>query len=134
MSNTLVFSSKIENVSLVETYLEELLRLNKVKSEYYSSILVTTAEAVTNAIVHGNNNDPNKSVSLTCNFDDSLKEFVISISDSGLGFDYMAVPDPTSPENIEKLNGRGVFLMKQLANRVVFENNGSTVILAFFYS
>lgn len=134
MSNTLVFSSKIENVNLVETYLEELLRVNKVKEEHFSNILITVAEAVTNAIVHGNKGDITKNVHVKYYFEASNHEFIISISDFGNGFDYRSIPDPTDPENIEKLNGRGVFLMNRLADRVEYSNNGSTVVLAFNYN
>ena len=61
----------------------------------------------------------------------ALTEGVNTIIDEGGGFDYNNVPDPTLPENLEKLSGRGVFLMRQLADEVVFEQNGSIVRLRF---
>jgi serine/threonine-protein kinase RsbW len=53
------------------------------------------------------------------------------ISDNGAGFDYNNLPDPTAPENIEKENGRGVFLMKSLADEVAFNDSGNEVSIYF---
>ena len=54
-----------------------------------------------------------------------------TVKDEGIGFNFSNLPDPTNPENIEKPNGRGVFLMRNLADKVSFEDNGSKVILDF---
>ena len=54
-----------------------------------------------------------------------------SVTDQGEGFDFNDLPDPTAPENILKIGGRGVFLMRQLADIVVFSNEGSTVEVQF---
>jgi serine/threonine-protein kinase RsbW len=53
------------------------------------------------------------------------------ISDEGTGFDYYNLPDPTAPENLEKETGRGVFLMKELADQVIFSENGRVVEMYF---
>ena len=53
------------------------------------------------------------------------------VSDQGTGFDFNHLPDPTAPENIEKPTGRGIFLMKNLADEVAFSNGGTTVSIMF---
>ena len=53
------------------------------------------------------------------------------VSDEGSGFDFDSVPDPTSPENLLKMGGRGVFLMRQLCDDIRFHDNGSTVEIQF---
>ena len=53
--------------------------------------------------------------------------------DQGIGFDFTNLPDPTSPENLEKENGRGIFLMKNLSDDLVYEDNGSTCKIFFNY-
>ena len=53
------------------------------------------------------------------------------VSDQGSGFDFSDLPDPTLPENIEKPQGRGIFLMRQLSENVVFEEPGNKVELSF---
>jgi len=56
------------------------------------------------------------------------------VKDEGVGFDFNNVPDPTLPENLEKLRGRGVFLMKALADEIEFEENGTIIKLNFYIS
>ena len=58
----------------------------------------------------------------------------IMIEDEGIGFDFQNLPDPTSPENLDKPSGRGIFLMKHLSDEVNFSNNGSLVELSFYMS
>ena len=55
----------------------------------------------------------------------------LAIKDEGEGFDFNNLPDPTAPENLEKPTGRGVFLMKNLSDLVVFSDNGSVVEIHF---
>ena len=54
-----------------------------------------------------------------------------TVFDEGNGFDFNDLPDPTSPENIEKPQGRGIFLMNHLADEVNFIENGNVVQLKF---
>ena len=96
---------------------------------HYGEILIAMTEAVNNAIVHGNKLDSNKMVDVRVSVDGPVLEF--RIADEGPGFDFENIPDPTSPENIEKPNGRGVFLMRQLADTCEFEELGRVAILRF---
>ena len=73
-------------------------------------------EAVTNAIVHGNQEDEAKAVEVTFNCLEHALE--IEVKDQGEGFDPGAVPDPTDPANILKTSGRGIFLMRSFMDEV----------------
>jgi len=53
------------------------------------------------------------------------------VQDEGNGFNFQDLPDPTDPANIEKPNGRGVFLMRNLADEVTFSSDGRRVQLRF---
>ncbi len=64
-------------------------------------------------------------------FQNTEKQLIFSITDEGQGFDFLNLPDPTDPENIDKLSGRGVFLMKNLADSIEFGLNGQSVKLHF---
>jgi serine/threonine-protein kinase RsbW len=86
-------------------------------------------EAVNNSIVHGNKFDINKTVDVSVQI--SPSEIHIYVKDQGVGFNYEDVPDPTKPENLENVSGRGVFLMKNLADNIFFENKGSHIELVF---
>jgi serine/threonine-protein kinase RsbW len=59
------------------------------------------------------------------------QRMVFAIEDQGDGFDFDNVPDPTEPENLEKPHGRGIFLMRNLADEVAFEKQGRLVRLGF---
>lgn len=122
-------SSKAENIILVEKMIEDVCDVFNISEDYYGNILVALTEAVNNAIYHGNQANPNKSIEIYFKSHPTYVSFIVK--DEGKGFNYDSLPDPTNPENIEKPNGRGVFLMKNLADKVTFEDNGSKVILDF---
>ena len=128
--NDLTFPSNRSNITLVETFIEEVFKDLKVKDEFYGNILVAVTEAVTNAIIHGNKSIDAKMVSISV---ETPKEssLIFTIEDDGAGFNPEDVPDPTSPENIEKPHGRGIFLMKHLSDKVTFNKNGSSVSIEF---
>tara|TARA_B100000795_G_scaffold24891_1_gene16628 strand:+ start:1566 stop:1970 length:405 start_codon:yes stop_codon:yes gene_type:complete len=123
------FESVAENIHIVENLIDEICETLNVNEEYYGNILISLTEAVNNAMVHGNKLDSQKKVLVTVKSDETSIHF--TISDEGPGFDYDNLPDPTAPENIEKPNGRGVFLMKNLADGCNFEENGRIVELEF---
>ena len=122
-------SSKAENIILVERMIEDVCDLFNISEDYYGNILVSLTEAVNNAIYHGNKANPNKSIDIS--FKSHPDRVSFSVKDEGVGFNFNTLPDPTNPENIEKPNGRGVFLMRNLADKVYFEDNGSKVVLDF---
>ena len=130
MNKKLIIESKIENISLVEKAIDDCSAELKLCSEMYGNILISVIEVVTNAIIHGNKLDKTKKVFIGISCSDD-KHMTFTIEDQGNGFNYEVVPDPTLPENIEKPHGRGIFLMKNLANKVIFENKGSKVTLIF---
>lgn len=126
---TLKISSTPTSIKKVETYVQSLCSRLNIKDDMHCNILISLTEAVNNAIRHGNNLDSNKFVLVESGLE--KKTLSVVISDEGKGFDPEALADPTAEENIYECGGRGVFLIKQLADDVHFLNNGSTVKLAF---
>lgn len=125
------FASKPENVALVERFIDDLRAELNIGDDVYGNILITMTEAANNAILHGNKGDASKEVEILWEVDERGKNLTFVIKDQGPGFDYNNLPDPTAPENLEKTSGRGVFLMMQLADLVVFSNNGATIEMQF---
>lgn len=126
----MLLNTEVQSIQKVEKYIDSICTKLSVNSDYYGNILIALTEAVNNAMNHGNKMDPEKKIKLSC--ESSGKETIeFKIEDEGPGFDYDSLPDPTDPENIDKPNGRGVFLMKHLADEVNFENDGKIIELKF---
>lgn len=129
-SQTLNFESSNDNLVVAEKLIDDVCQKYKVDEDNYGNILIAVTEAVNNAINHGNKHDPTKKVHMEVTYlsDRSLK---FTITDEGDGFDYASLPDPTDPENIEKISGRGVFLMQNLADQIDFSEDGKSVEMRF---
>jgi serine/threonine-protein kinase RsbW len=128
-SQTLELRSNSDSLSKVERLIEDIRNKYNVSEDIFGNMLVAITEAVTNAIYHGNKSDPNKKVSVSCTH--SPHSIMFTVADEGKGFDFYNLPDPTSPENLEKECGRGIFLMKHLADQLIFSENGRVVELNF---
>lgn len=131
MKEQITISSDIDKLTAVETMVDTLSKRLGVSDEVYGKILISTVEAVNNAILHGNKGDIKKYVTVTITADGSV--FDVIVSDEGNGFEYMNLPDPTKPENIENLHGRGVFLMRNLADTIEYNEAGNEVHMKFKY-
>jgi len=129
MRKDLNIPSDLGNLRLVEKAIDELSLELDLSDEIYGNVLVATMEATNNAIIHGNNSDPEKIVKIEMLME--KQELMVHIEDQGLGFDYSTVPDPTAPENLEKINGRGIFLMERLSDEILYLEDGRIVILKF---
>ena len=123
-------SSDPKNVECVEPFVEKLVEQYHISPDMYGNILISLTEAVNNAIRHGNCNDQNKTVKVSMQ-QVSKHKIAFQVSDEGSGFDFESVPDPTLPENLLKIGGRGVFLMRQLCDDIHYHDNGSTVEIQF---
>jgi serine/threonine-protein kinase RsbW len=128
-SQSIQFASTLEGISATERLIESVCSQFNVGEEHYGEILIALTEAVNNAVVHGNKLDASKMVSVDFSIEGA--DMVFRITDEGPGFDFANVPDPTSPENLEKPNGRGVFLMRHLADACEFEELGRVAVLRF---
>ena len=84
-------------------------------------------EALVNAIKHGNQMDPNKSVRIACRIGRS--RIRIEIEDQGEGFQPGDVPDPTADENLERPCGRGIMLMRAFMTSIEYNASGNRVVL-----
>jgi serine/threonine-protein kinase RsbW len=121
--------SDLNSLRIVENSIDEATIELGISQDNYGKILVSTMEAVNNAIIHGNKSDPQKNVLVEIAF--KKDELTVKITDEGNGFSPDKVPDPTLPENIEELNGRGVYLMSRLADKIRYNKKGNAVSMTF---
>jgi serine/threonine-protein kinase RsbW len=120
-------ASTHDNVETLTDRVCELLRDVPMQEKAKFRLKLAIHEALSNAVEHGNHNDPSRQVTVTCR---RLPGHVaIIIDDEGDGFDPTCVPDPTEPENLLKEGGRGIYLMRHYADECRFENNGRRIVL-----
>jgi serine/threonine-protein kinase RsbW len=129
MNKSLVIESTTSNLRRVEEFLEEISHEAGFSGESYGKVLVSVMEAVNNAIIHGNHGDVSKRVTILLGYESSTLS--ITVTDEGNGFSPEMIPDPTSPENIENIRGRGVFLMRRLADTIEYNHSGNSVTMSF---
>ena len=122
--------SLIENIQVIESFIDNAKEEFEINDDMYGNIMISVTECISNAIVHGSQSDSSKLVHLELQMEPGLLR--CSIEDEGNGFDFNQLPDPTDPENIEKVGGRGIFLMKHLSDEVKFEEGGKKTVLSFY--
>jgi serine/threonine-protein kinase RsbW len=123
------FTSELKNINQVEALIDKISELKGVNEDSYGNMLIAVTEAVNNAVIHGNCFQKDLMVDVVVT--DFPDKICFTIHDKGNGFDFNNLPDPTAPENIEKENGRGIFLIKNLSDELEFEDGGRTAKIYF---
>ena len=129
VENKLCLQSDPQSLLSLEGWVNALCEYHSISVEIYGNILIALSEAVNNAIIHGNKNIVQKEALVVASFNEGLLTFIVT--DQGSGFDFLDLPDPTLPENIEKPQGRGIFLMNHLSDGVVYQEPGNAVEISF---
>jgi serine/threonine-protein kinase RsbW len=124
-----IFNSESDYYSHLNQILTDLHPFLSNYDSVMGNVELVLGEAINNGLTHGNKGDVSKQIKVEVWMENTV--LYLSVEDEGIGFNYNDVPDPTLPDNREKLTGRGVFLMKSLADLVVFESNGSKVEIHF---
>ena len=120
--------SRIDTIATVAAAVAEFVGRNGVGDDAAFGIDMAVREAVTNAVLHGNRQDEDKTVDITLKSSPDAVE--ISVHDQGPGFNPEKVPDPTAAENILKASGRGIFFMRSFMDEVdwlIRPGGGTTV-------
>jgi serine/threonine-protein kinase RsbW len=127
-----IFKSERSSINLIEPLLLEVKERLNLRDDLFYNIMIAVTEAVNNAINHGNKLNPHKNVVFSVIGGDN--EIVISVKDEGEGFNPDALADCTDPSNLLKDSGRGVFIIRELMDKVdIKSNNQGTVITMLYY-
>jgi len=110
--------------SLIEEVMGRL-RTDQWNDKDLFAVELVLEESLANAVKHGNNSDPSKSVRFACKL--NRDRFYARIEDEGRGFDPDAVADPREPENQMLASGRGILLVKHFATRIKWNEHGNVV-------
>ncbi len=114
----LVIPSEIKLVDLVHAASEKMAELAGFDADEALNVGLAVREAVINAIVHGNKENPDLEVDLTLTA--GTQGLTARILDHGNGFDPDATPSPTEGENLLRTSGRGLLLIKAFVDEVDF--------------
>ena len=124
------FSSNIAYLDLVQDIADNVSKLIGFDADAQYWIALSVREVVTNAIQHGNKEDPEKSVCLT--FHIRSDRLIISVKDEGVGLTEDQIPDPLDPQNLLKPGGRGIFFVRSFMDSVTFnilEEGGCEILM-----
>jgi serine/threonine-protein kinase RsbW len=127
-TSELSLPSRIDTVATAAAAVAEFIGRSGMSDDAAFGIDMAVREAVTNAVLHGNRQDENKTVDIVLKSSPDAVE--ISVHDQGPGFNPEDVPDPTANENILKTSGRGIFFMRTFMDEVdwlIRPEGGTTV-------
>lgn len=125
----LVLKSEYDELERVEGLLNDLQAELGFDDEFYARLMLTVSEAATNGVVHGNQLDASKVVTIIAT--SNGKTLTVSTKDQGAGFKPSKVANPLEEENLLKTSGRGVFLMGEYADGVEYLEKGTKLVLTF---
>jgi serine/threonine-protein kinase RsbW len=108
----------MESVGEVEAAAEQLATGAGLDEDERFRVTMAVHEAVINAVLHGNDYNPDLHVEVS--MENTGAKLVFVIADQGKGFDPNRLPDPSAPENLLRGTGRGIFLIRSLMDEVHF--------------
>lgn len=126
---TLVLSSSFEEMERLSPFVKELRKWAEFGDDDFNRIQLALSEAVNNALIHGNDQDPDKNIYIKVGLQN--RTLTITVEDEGPGFNPNDLPDPLKEENLLNEGGRGIYLMKQYADKVHFSENGTKITIIF---
>lgn len=115
---TIRLSSTMDSVGAIETAAEKLAAEAGLDEDQSFHIAMAVREAAINAVLHGNEYDPERPIDVA--MENTGTDLVFTIADQGRGFDPETLPDPLAPENLLRGAGRGIFLIRSLMDEVHF--------------
>lgn len=121
----LTIDSCISELPKVEYVLNAFFKEFKIPECYYNKTLLCLNEAVLNSIEHGNCNDASKKVSITLTLHNNKLSF--TVQDEGKGFNFESIENPTKTTNLLKESGRGIHIIKSVADNIVYNQCGNSI-------
>jgi serine/threonine-protein kinase RsbW len=129
ITEQLIIPSDQTYLPKVEKFLTSLSKRANLTEDQSDNLAIAVTELVNNGIIHANQFDTKKTVTITAKL--SKKKLIVSVTDQGGGFEPLTLADPTTPQNISKFSGRGIYIVKELIKDVTFHPTpqGTTVTL-----
>jgi serine/threonine-protein kinase RsbW len=119
----------LDSLAEIESLIDQIRAERDFGDEVAGNLMMAFHEAVTNAIIHGNQLDPSKVVDIKAWFEDD--QLVLQVTDQGNGFNPDSLPDPLDENNLLKSGGRGVFLIRQFSDYIEFNDKGNILTIRY---
>jgi len=129
-SDSLIIQASLDHLSKVHDWAQHHIENLPIPQDKKYEILLSLSEAVTNAIRHGCRSKASEKITITIEKNHNL--FRLAVQDGGNGFDPNTLPDPTHEDRLLQPSGRGVFLLRSLADEVRFDFSSGTCVTAVF--
>lgn len=129
MQRILTISSKLRNIEHVREFVREIFKESNLNMSSFNRVFLGISEAVSNAITHGNQLNPEKSVFIKLNLQGNI--FHVEVEDEGNGFNEIHLFDPTNTANIKCEHGRGIYILSKIADHLSFKENGRKIFIQF---
>jgi serine/threonine-protein kinase RsbW len=126
-SSAVQIQSNLNDINKFVTDVLISLKSLSISESVSFDIRLSLEEALINAMKHGNKNNPALAINIDYSVSDNM--FKVSVQDSGNGFDYKQLPNPTVEENLLKAKGRGVYLIRHLMDEVSFNRSGNKITM-----
>jgi len=121
----LQIKSRKSELAKVQAFLNKVFNFYKIPQKHFNNTFLCISEAILNSIAHGNKYDNSRSVNI--HIDYCLQEIWVKIQDEGEGFDPDKLENPTLSKNIKRESGRGIHIIKSLAETVIFNSRGNCI-------
>jgi len=125
----LTLQSTFQELKRLGSFQKKVKKWANIDDEKFGQVRLAVNEAVTNAIVHGNKENPDKKVEIIALKPE--KKLQVSVQDEGTGFDPYDIKNPTKENKLLNDSGRGVFLIKEYADEVRFLKGGTKLVMTF---
>jgi len=125
----LVISSELMNIEKVRLFLEQIFLDAGLNHRSFNRVFLGLSEAVNNAIIHGNNLNSEKQVYILIYYFEGM--LMIEVKDEGEGFPFDCIEDPTIDKNLKKGSGRGIFLIRNIADNIQYFDGGRCVAIKY---
>ena len=129
IKDSIKVNSNPECIVKIEEFADLFFQKASIRQEMYGKVYLALIEASVNAIKHGNKSNP--SLQVNVQIQKTTQEIVLIITDMGEGFDYNNIPDPTEVSNIESPNGRGIYIISNLSDKLEFNESGNEIKITF---
>ncbi len=129
MVHSIEIASELASINNVRVFLEKILSESTLTEVNFNRVFLALSEVLNNSIVHGNRYNTSKKVFVKVFLED--RNLFFEVSDEGLGFSFNGIVDPTSINYLKNEKGRGIFIIRQLADEVEYSDEGRKVMIRF---